>query len=87
MKVTENTLIAARTLAQDNYETWGSRIIEGYNDKELTDKLRCHDSLIHWAMRASALHQEREDEFERDRPWEDDGGIEVDRQAYRRMID
>jgi hypothetical protein len=92
MKVTDLALNRARKLAQRNYATWGDQVIEGMNDAELTASLERESTLADWVNTQKMVQEHREDiqgereDYRDDRPWEDDGGIEVDREAYRRMI-
>ena len=87
IEINKDMLTAARALAQDNYDTWGARIIEGFTDQVLSANLQRYTCLAHWAIEQSKLHQEREYLVQQDSPWEDDEGIETDREVYRRMIE
>jgi hypothetical protein len=92
MNVTDLTLERAKALATRHYNTWGGRVIEGMNDAELTASLEKESTLADWIETQKMRQSHREDiqgereDYSDDRAWEDDGGIEIDREAYRRMI-
>jgi hypothetical protein len=92
MNITELTLEQAKALATKHYNTWGHRVIEGLNVQELTTSLERVDTLGDWVNHWKAVESHSQEierdiyEPEDDRAWEDDGGIEIDREAYRRMI-
>lgn len=48
MLVTQEMIVEAKKLAQDNYESWGQYIVECYEDSELAESLEDFDSLDEW---------------------------------------
>lgn len=48
MLVTQEMIVAAKKLAQDNYESWGQFIVECYDDNELKESLESFDTLEEW---------------------------------------
>lgn len=87
IEINKDMLTAARALAQSNYDTWGCRIIEKFSDQVLVANLQRYTCLNHWAAEQSKLHKEKQYMDQQDDSWEDDGGIETDREAYRKMIE
>ena len=48
MLVTQEMIVEAKKLAQDNYESWGQFIVECYDDNELKESLESFDNLEDW---------------------------------------
>lgn len=61
MKVTDITLQRAKKLAQNHYETWGSAVIEGMNNTELTESLECEPTLADWVKGQKMVQSHRDD--------------------------
>lgn len=50
MKVSKEQLNYIKQLAMDNYDTWGSAIVECYTDEELIKDIQEWDSLDEWLI-------------------------------------
>ena len=48
MLVTQEMIVEAKKLSQDNYESWGQYIVECYTDDELKESLESFDNLEDW---------------------------------------
>lgn len=48
MLVTQEMIVEAKKLAQDNYESWGQYVVECYEDSELKESLESFDNLEDW---------------------------------------
>jgi hypothetical protein len=48
MLVTQEMIVEAKRLAQDNYEGWGQYVVECYEDSELAESLESFDTLEDW---------------------------------------
>ena len=63
MLVTQEMIVEAKKLAQDNYESWGQYIVESYEDSELAESLKDFDSLAEWVevrISIANIYEERE---------------------------
>ena len=62
MEITKELMANAKKLAQENYESWGQWIVEGYGDEELAQDLADHASLDEWVdirISVAEIHRER----------------------------
>ena len=48
MLVTQEMIVEAKKLAQDNYESWGQYIVECYTDEELKADLADYTTIEEW---------------------------------------
>ena len=48
MLVTQEMIVEAKQLAQDNYESWGQYIVECYTDEELKADLADYTTIEEW---------------------------------------
>jgi hypothetical protein len=48
MLVTQEMIVEAKRLAQDNYGSWGQYVVECYEDSELAESLESFDTLEDW---------------------------------------
>ncbi len=48
MLVTQEMIVEAKKLSQDNYESWGQYVVECYEDSELAESLESFDTLEDW---------------------------------------
>ena len=67
MLVTQEMIVEAKKLAQDNYESWGQYIVECYGDSELAESLKDFDSLDEWIevrISIANIYEEREAFYE-----------------------
>ena len=67
MLVTQEMIVEAKKLAQDNYESWGQYIVECYEDGDLKESLESFDTLEDWIevrIRVAGVYAEREAFYE-----------------------
>lgn len=67
MLVTQELIVEAKKLAQDNYERWGQYVIECYTDSELEKNLSDFDSIKDWVdirIRIADVLEERQSYYD-----------------------
>jgi hypothetical protein len=67
MLVTQELIVEAKKLANNNYETWGQYIVECYEDSELAESLESFDTLEDWIevrISIANIYEEREAFYE-----------------------
>lgn len=67
MLVTQEMIVEAKKLANNNYESWGQYIVECYEDSELAESLEDFDSLEEWVevrISVAEVYAEREAFYE-----------------------
>ena len=67
MLVTQEMIVEAKKLAQDNYESWGQYVVECYEDSELKESLESFDTLEDWIevrIAVAEVYAEREAFYE-----------------------
>ena len=67
MLVTQEMIVEAKKLANNNYESWGQYIVECYEDSELAESLEDFDSLEEWIevrISIANIYEEREAFYE-----------------------
>lgn len=67
MLVTQEMIVEAKKLAQDNYEGWGQYVVECYEDSELAESLESFDTLEDWIevrIAVAEVYAEREAFYE-----------------------
>lgn len=69
MLVTQELIVEAKKLANDNYESWGQYIVECYEDGDLKESLESFDTLEDWVevrIRVAGVYAEREAFYEQE---------------------